>query len=512
VTSIHSMGILGLTSDAAASRLKNDGPNELPRAGRRPVLRIVFEVLREPMLALLLAGGVAYLLLGDLAEALILLGFATFSVAVTVIQETRTEHVLEALRDLSAPRALVIRNGARVRIPGREVARGDLIVLVQGDRIAADAMLVEAADLQTDESLLTGESLPVGKTAAQNAPQDTAEIVRRPGSEGQSYVYSGSLVARGSAIALVVATGPRSEIGKIGQSLATLETTRIVTWCGIGGGAIALLVVLLFGLLRGGWIEAVLAGIAIGMSMLPEEFPVVLTVFLAMGAWRIGKVGVLTRRAAAIETLGSATVLCTDKTGTLTENRMSVAELWLPSGVTLHVGPDADVPAACYDLLATAALASAAVPTDPMEIALHGARDAIAAIAHSNGTIAHAYALRPDLLAMSNVWDDGAALAISAKGAPEAIAGLCHLSAQDQAALITAAETMGVRGIRMLAVATATPRDRHWAASQRDYDYTLTGLVGLADPIAQGGAYRHRHGPARYRYRPRSRSDGADRG
>jgi Ca2+-transporting ATPase len=492
VTSIHSMGILGLTSDAAASRLKNDGPNELPRAGRRPVLRIVFEVLREPMLALLLAGGVAYLLLGDLAEALILLGFATFSVAVTVIQETRTEHVLEALRDLSAPRALVIRNGARVRIPGREVARGDLIVLVQGDRIAADAMLVEAADLQTDESLLTGESLPVGKTAAQNAPQDTAEIVRRPGSEGQSYVYSGSLVARGSAIALVVATGPRSEIGKIGQSLATLETesprlrretTRIVTWCGIGGGAIALLVVLLFGLLRGGWIEAVLAGIAIGMSMLPEEFPVVLTVFLAMGAWRIGKVGVLTRRAAAIETLGSATVLCTDKTGTLTENRMSVAELWLPSGVTLHVGPDADVPAACYDLLATAALASAAVPTDPMEIALHGARDAIAAIAHSNGTIAHAYALRPDLLAMSNVWDDGAALAISAKGAPEAIAGLCHLSAQDQAALITAAETMGVRGIRMLAVATATPRDRHWAASQRDYDYTLTGLVGLADPL-----------------------------
>ena len=363
-------------------RLAKDGANEFARAGRRSVTRIFFEVLREPMLALLLAGGVAYLLLGDMTEALILLGFATFSVAVTVIQETRTEHVLEALRDLSAPRALVIRDGTRVRIPGREVVRDDLLVLEQGDRIAADAVLVEAADLQTDELLLTGESLPVGKVIAMPG---VAEETPRPGGEGQSYVYSGSLVTRGSGISRVLATGPRSEIGRIGQSLATLdteaprlrrETTRIVTWCGIGGGAVALLVVLLFGLLRGGWIEAVLAGIAIGMSMLPEEFPVVLTVFLAMGAWRIGKVGVLTRRAAAIETLGSATVLCTDKTGTLTENRMSVAELWLPSGEIHMIGTDA-VPDAYHGLIETAALASAAEPTDPMEIALHGAHGAV---------------------------------------------------------------------------------------------------------------------------------------
>ena len=226
-----------------------------------------------------------------------------------------------------------------------------------------------------------------------------------------------------------------------------------------------------------------LAGIAIGMSMLPEEFPVVLTVFLAMGAWRIGKVGVLTRRAAAIETLGSATVLCTDKTGTLTENRMSVADLWLPSGETSNAGPDVNVPQAFHGLLATASLASAAAPTDPMEIALLGARDSIPAISRSNGTIAHAFALRPDFLAMSNVWDNGATLTIAAKGAPEAIAGLCHLSTQEHAALTAAVETMGVRGIRVLAVATATPRDRHWAATQHDYDYTLTGLVGLADPL-----------------------------
>ena len=365
----------------------------------------------------------------------------------------------------------------------------DLIVFEQGDRIAADAVLIEAVDLQADESLLTGESLPVGKVVA---PEGDLAAAPGPGGEGQPYIYSGSIVTRGSGIARVLATGPRSEIGRIGQSLATLdteaprlrrETTRIVMWRGIGGGTVALLVVLLFGLMRGGWIEAVLAGIAIGMSMLPEEFPVVLTVFLAMGAWRIGKIGVLTRRAAAIETLGSATVLCTDKTGTLTQNRMSVAELWLPSGETFTVGPEAGVPEDYHRLIETAALASAAEPTDPMEVALHGARGAVPAIGPSSGVLAHAYGLRPDLLAMSNVWDDGDTLTLSAKGAPEAIADLCHLPPHEYAAMTAAVEAMAVRGIRVLAVAKASPRDRDWADTQHDYDYTLVGLVGLADPL-----------------------------
>ncbi|WP_421836730.1 cation-translocating P-type ATPase [Novosphingobium sp.] len=479
----------GLTSSEAAARLASDGPNELARAGQRSVLRIALGVVREPMLALLLLGGGAYLLLGSLSEALILLAFATFSIAVTVIQEARTEHVLEALRDLSAPRALVIRSGARLRIAGREVVRGDLIVLEQGDRIAADARLVEAHDLQADESLLTGESVPVGKVAG---GEKTEEGAPRPGGDGLPFLYSGSLVTRGSGIARVLATGPRSEIGRIGQSLADLETeaprlrretTRIVGWCALGGGAVALTVVLLFGLLRGGWIEAVLAGIAIGMSMLPEEFPVVLTIFLAMGAWRIGKVGVLTRRAAAIETLGSATVLCTDKTGTLTENRMSVAALWLPSGQTFALKAGAVMPEGFGALVETAALASAETPSDPMEIALHGARDKEEPLAAAHGDLVQAYGLRPDLLAMSNVWDDGEDLRLSAKGAPEAIAGLCRLSQVDHAAMKAAVEAMAERGIRVLAVATAAPKDRNWAESQQGYHYMLTGLVGLADPL-----------------------------
>jgi len=483
----------GLTTDMANARLRLEGPNELPRTGRRSIFRIVLEVLREPMLALLLAGGLIYLLLGDRTEAIILLIFASFSVSITVIQETRSERILEALHDLSSPRALVIRDGARVRIAGREVVRGDLLVLEEGDRIAADARLVDAVDLQVDESLLTGESLPVGKVADVPPTEAPDECdVLRPGGEGQPYIYSGSLVVRGSGVACVLATGARTEIGKIGQSLMALDTeaprlrreiTRIVTWCAVAGSLVAGLVVLLYGLLHGEWLEAMLAGIAIGMSTLPEEIPVVLAVFMAMGAWRIGKVGVLTRRAAAIETLGSATVLCTDKTGTLTENRMALAQVWLPSGEALTLEHGKPVSEDYRKLIETAVLASDSHPSDPMEIALHNARSTFAGSESSSTIPIHSYGLRPDLPAMSNIWDDGQALTICAKGAPEAIIGLCRLPDDAAQKVLKAVEDMASRGIRVLAVATSTAPDRQWADSQQDYHYTLTGLVGLADPI-----------------------------
>lgn len=475
----------GLTSAEVQVRLATDGPNELPRAGRRSTLKIVGGVLREPMLALLLGGGALYLVLGDLTEALILLAFATFSVVLTVVQETRTEHLLEALRDLSAPRALVIRGAERVRIAGRDVVRGDVLVLEQGDRVAADALLIEASDLQVDESLLTGESVPVRKL-----PQSAGEpeSPQRAGGEGQPFVYSGSLVTRGTGIACTVATGALTEIGKIGTTLATMtpeaprlraETTRIVRLFALGGVAVALAVVLLYGLTRGGWIDALLAGIAIGMAMLPEEFPVVLTIFLAMGGSRIGRAGVLTRRASAIETLGSATVLCTDKTGTLTENRMAVAAVWLASGETAAIGDPTKIHSAFDELIKTSIMASAVIAVDPMEIAIHaaGTNDLLAT------ALVHSYGLRPDLLAMSNVWKQGEEYLIAAKGAPEAIGALCHLSAAAAKKMTQAVDEMAAKGIRVLGVAAADTPNVKWAKSQSDYKFTLIGLIGLADPL-----------------------------
>ena len=491
----------GLTEAEARHRQESEGFNELPRPDRRTPLRIVLEVIREPMLALLLLGGGVYLILGDLQEALILIAFATLSVVITVVQESRTERVLEALRDLTSPRALVIRDGERRRIAGRDVVRGDMLVLGEGDRVPADASLLQAHDVQTDESLLTGESVPVRKVAID--PGVGIET-RRPGGDDLPFVYSGSLVVRGSAIAEVTAIGALSEIGKIGQSLSTLDlepprlqaqTRRLVRVFGAVGGGVSLLTVLLYGLFRGGWLDATLAGIALGMSMLPEEFPVVLTVFMAMGAWRISQVRVLTRRAAAIETLGSATVLCTDKTGTLTQNKMTVAELRLPDGEVFRPGATrgAALPETFHALAEFGILASAPHPSDPMEKAFHlvGA-DYLASTENIRGAdwkLVKEYGLRPDLLAMSHVWKGGAPEAdrvVAAKGAPEAIALLCRFDDSKRASLAEAVNAIAGEGMRVLAVARGAFKGDAFPESQRDITFEMLGLVGLADPLRPG--------------------------
>ncbi len=483
--------VRGLTEADAQARLSREGFNELPQPDRRTPLRIVVEVMREPMLALLVGGGLVYLALGDLEEALILLVFASMSVVITVVQETRTERVLEALRDLTSPRALVIRDGARRRIAGRDVVRGDVVVLSEGDRVPADAVVLRSQDLQTDESLLTGESVPVRKTAA----TDAVAMPPRPGGDDLPYVFSGSLVVRGWALSEVAATGVRSEIGRIGLSLRSLETEpprllaqtrRFVGVFAIVGGAVSALAVLLYGTLRGGWLDALLAGIALGMSMLPEEFPMVLTVFMAMGAWRISRARVLTRRAAAIETLGSATVLCTDKTGTLTQNRMSVVELRLPSGATLRTDEAASVPEAFRNLLDIGVLASApSTRVDPMERAIAELAGNLSSKRSDGWSLVRAYGLRPELLAMSHAWRgiaDGA-LVVATKGAPEAVAELCRLADADRMALREAVDAMADDGLRVLGVGRATFVGDALPDSQRGFGLEFVGLIGLADPL-----------------------------
>ncbi|MFN3959237.1 MAG: cation-translocating P-type ATPase [Parvularculaceae bacterium] len=446
------------------------------------------------MLLLLIAGGLVYLVIGDLAEALMLLAFANLSVLITVVQERRTERVLEALRDLSSPRAAVIRGGVRQRIPGREVVRGDLVVLGEGDRVPADCVIVEAHGLAADESLLTGEAIPVAKIAD---PSGVPPARPRPGGDAQSVAYSGSLIIRGHGLGLVFATGAAAEIGKIGRSLEVIaeepprlriEMGRLVRLF----GAIAILVcgaaLLLQGLLRGDWAGATVQGIALGMAMLPEEFPVVLTVFLAMGAWRISQARVLTRRAAAVESLGAASVLCTDKTGTLTENRMTVAELRSRDQV---LNGAADGAAAHAEIARIGVLASARMPVDPMERAFHDLADGFGPAAAPDDAAwdqVHTYGLGPDLLAVTNVWRGAAAptLLVAAKGAPEAIAELCRLDCRETAHLVAGAREMAAKGMRVIGVANADWGREPLPASPRDFAFRFIGLVGLADPLRAG--------------------------
>lgn len=477
----------GLTAAQAATRLAADGPNELPRYGQRSFLRICLEVLREPMLAMLLVAGLIYLALGDAREALILLVFALLSIVITVVQETRTEHALDALRELTSPRALVIRDGERLQIASRDVVRGDLMVLNEGDRVPADGWIARGDALECDESLLTGESVPVRKSACGLAAP-TQQL--RPGGDDLPFVYSGTLVVRGSGLAVVSATGAASEIGRIGQSLSTIETEsprlqrqmrRLVWWFAALGGSASVLAVVLYGLLRGSWLNAALAGIALGMSMLPEEFPVVLTVFMAMGAMRMSRVRVLTRRATAIETLGSATVLCTDKTGTLTENRMRIAQLRDPDGGVCKVDSGGSFAAPFRALVDLGILASTPQPVDPMEIAFH---ELSAERQGAGWTLRRHYPLSPALLAMSQVWagPNGESV-IAAKGAPEAIADLCRMTNAERTTLKAAIDAMARDGLRVLGVAEARWAEADLPATQRDFAFAYRGLVGLADPL-----------------------------
>ncbi len=497
----------GLTHDEATARLAAEGYNELPRSAKRTLPRIALEVVREPMFGLLLGSGIVYLILGDLTEALLLLAFASISVVIAIVQQSRSERVLEALRDLSSPRALVLRHGEQHRIPGREVVRGDLLLLAEGDRVPADARLLQAMDMQADESLLTGESVPVRKLAEKVGAGDTANSAStvRPGGDDLPFVFSGTLIVRGQGLAEVTATGPRSEIGKIGQALETIdnapprltqETRRLVRAFGLFGLVCCLVAVLLYGLTRGSWLDAILAGIALGMSMLPEEFPLVLTVFTVMGAWRISRARVLTRRAAAIETLGAATVLCTDKTGTLTENRMALAAL-VVAGETHQPAPESGhaqpLPEKFQALVDWGRLASAAQAFDPMDKAFH----ALASAKNTQEILVHSYGLRPDLLAVTQVWQIAGTngYRIAAKGAPEAIAALCQFDDAALARLTQEVNALAEQGMRVLAVAEAEVTNPHipaWPASPLDLPtlgvtFRFAGLAGLADPLRAAG-------------------------
>ncbi len=490
---------IGLTAAEAARRLQAEGFNELPAAETRSVFRIVWEVVRQPMFALLIAGGVVYLLLGDRMEAILLLAFASLSVSITIVQESRSEKVLEALRNLASPRALVIRDGRRVQIAGREVVRGDVIVIGEGDRVAADATLLKGHDLMLDESLLTGESVAVRKLApAPDRPIDAAGAVA--GGENSPFVFAGTLVVRGTAHVLVHAIGARSEMGKIGKDLRTIETEqphlqRQMSWLirdfAIVGAVAGGLTVLLFGLLRGSWLQAMLGGIALGMSLLPEEFPLVMTVFMAMGAWRISQARVLTRRAAAIETLGATTVLCTDKTGTLTENRMTVVSISSTGGRWDNDG-DAPMSEDIKAVLSSAWLASAREPTDPMDAAVHTIASAQSA-SHETGSppppLIRAYGLRPDMFAVANVvaGEAGGDGRVHAKGALEAIAELCALSPERVAGIRKQVDELAGCGIRVLGVArslgTGVKKDEPLPDTIRGFAFEYMGLIGFADPL-----------------------------
>jgi Ca2+-transporting ATPase len=485
----------GLSDEIAKKKLQTEGYNELPSSKHRNFFAIALDVAKEPMLLLLIACGVIYLILGDKQEAVMLLISVFIVIGITLYQERKTERALDALRDLSSPRALVIRGGKQVRIPGREVVRGDIVVVAEGDRVPADAAVVSTQNLSVDESLLTGESVPVSKSL-----WDGKRSEGRPGGDGLPFVYSGTLVVQGKALCQVLETGIRTEMGKIGKSLQQLqasqegthmqkETVAIVRVMSVFGLGLCLLVMVLYGLMQSNWLQGILAGLSLAMSMLPEEFPVILTIFLALGAWRISKSGVLTRRIPAVEMLGAATVLCADKTGTLTMNRMTVSRL-VAEEVSLDVAETRGkgLPERFHRLVEYSILASHKDPFDPMEKAFKRMGDEFLAGTehlHADWTLLREYPLSPTLLAMSEVWEspDHSQYVIASKGAPEAIIDLCHLQPQDAERILRQVAAMAEDGLRVIAAAAAVFQKEDLPGEQHDFAFQFVGLLGLSDPV-----------------------------
>ncbi len=485
MTQNHLTTLEGLTTAQAAARLAKDGPNEIAQKTQRSLSRRALDMLRQPMFALLVLAAVLYMTLGDLTEGLTLGVFVLAVLALTFYQEGKSEASIQALRDLTQALAQVIRSGQKLQVPARDVVVGDLLVLSEGDRVAADGRLLSAHNLQIDESLLTGESVPVNKSTA----------------EQESGVHAGSFIVRGQGLAEVTATGQRSQIGRIGQSLNQLtsgttplqmQTAQLVRRLAIIVLALCIVMVLTLGLRTGQWIPALLSGIALAMAILPEEYPVVLTIFPALGAHRLTREGVLTRRINAIETLGATTVLCTDKTGTLTENRMTVTALAVgpthAPQITSLAAPVSALSEAFHPLLEHAILASAPEPFDPMETAFHASGQTHLAQTqhlHDDWQLVQSYALSPQLKAMSHVWqfDDSLNRVVSAKGAPEAVMDLCRLSDAERQAWSTTVEVMAAQGLRVLAVARGRFEGNDWPETPHAFAFEWLGLIGLTDPL-----------------------------
>lgn len=484
-----SAGLAGLEEAEAQRRLAQYGPNIVQEKRSRDVPDIVRGVLREPMFLLLISAAGLYLLLGDTGEGLFMMASAVGTIGLVVLQEVRSERALAALRELAEPFARVVRGGAERSVPARDLVPGDLILIGEGERFPADGILGAGDRLTVDESVLTGESVPVGKIPSVGPVIDTGDP--EPGGDGAPYVFAGTLNLCGQGTVHVVRTGAATRLGRIGAALAAINeeptplqktTGALIAKLGILAIGFCVIIAALHGVLRNDWIGGALSGMTFAIALLPEEFPMILAIFMALGAFRLARHKTLVRRAAVIETLGAATFLCVDKTGTLTESRMVLTTVWL-DGKAQEIGGDEAIAGDCAALLKTVALASAVRPVDPMDQAVRELVPRLIPQVDTAASPIRTYPLRPELPAFVQVWGDSAGSVLyAAKGAPEAIFSLCRMKEEKRAAMEKAVADLARRGLRILGVAIAY-QEQDRGVSPEALVFQFEGLVGFADPI-----------------------------
>lgn len=470
----------GLTSDQAKNLQIAFGRNELTPQKKTSFIRKVLHIVAEPMFLLLLVAAVIYFILGEPRDGAIMLIFVLGVISIDVIQEWKTDRTLNALKDLSSPRVQVIRDGIEQSIASVDLVPGDVMLLCEGVKIPADGVVIRCNDLCVDESSLTGEAEGVWK-CQQDGCAPSVDYWRK------DYCYAGTLVTLGTATVQVDKIGILTEYGKIGANVAAApeestplqkQTGRLVKICaGIAAVLFALVGTFTYinipdHIFGARLIESILSGITLAMAMIPEEFPVILTVFLSMGAWRLAKKNSLVRRLPSVETLGAVSVLCVDKTGTITMNQMTVQETWSPKNDN-HV------------LCEVMGLGCETDAYDPMEKAmLRYCEDMGISKEHLfSGELVSEYAFTNELKMMGHVWRRGGKLIVAAKGSPERLIPLCEMSAEEREVAAHMLVKMGKEGLRVIAVAKMAPADEALIPAQlTDCRLEFCGLVGLADP------------------------------
>ncbi|ULQ54191.1 cation-translocating P-type ATPase [Flavihumibacter fluvii] len=468
--------IIGLnTGEVEAARAKY-GLNQIEQKKENALFRIVRDLAKEPMFLLLLAAAIIYFISGQTSEGLFM-GISIILVAtISIYQDTRSRNALDALKKLTQPNAYVIRNGEKMAIPKEEIVVGDFMIIEEGSSIPADGIIVQANDFYVNESILTGESFPVAK----NETSDNTQV------------FQGTTVTGGLAISRVQSIGNRTRLGQIGKQLESIqeESTPLqkqirnfVKKMATGGILVFIIVWAINFSQSKNILDSLLKALTLAMSILPEEIPVAFTTFMALGAWRLMKMGIVVKQTTTVETLGSASVICIDKTGTITENKMSLAAVYLPDKNQLAdtgISWDEDQ----QQLITTSMWASEPIPFDPMEIAIH---EAYSKFTKSDDrpsyTLIHEYPLEGVPPMMTHVFENAAGnRIISAKGAPEAIFTLSALNDKELKNVITAMEQMASKGYRVLGVASTVFEGNDFPAKQQDFPFKFCGLIAFYDP------------------------------
>lgn len=471
----------GLTSKEVEVLRRKHGYNELVKTEKPNALKKFLEVFKEPMFLLLLGTAALYFILGEPKEAAIMLIFVAFVASITFIQEWKTERTVDALRDLTSPHVNVLRDGEKKLIKSTELVPGDIIFLSEGERIPADCEVLEASNFSVDESILTGESEAVFKVT-----NDQCE-------ENNDYwkkymLYAGTLSIFGKCTAEVSSIGFETEYGKIGKAISEAEeeitplqkkTRGLVKNLAIAGLILCILVIVFSYMYSGNLIESILSGITLAMAMIPEEFPVVLTVFLSLGAFRLAKKNTLMRRIAAVETLGSATVLCVDKTGTITKNIMEVKYVFV-DGKLIHVDK-----LSSKEFKELMILSCEKDPYDPMEKAIVNAGGKGIDIEELYDLdVLEKIPFDSQTKRMANIFSKDEKIYVALKGAPATVLPLCKLTEEEEKSILKAMDDMANKGLRVLAFCDCYSNELK--ANIEDYNFTFRGLVGLQDPPKEG--------------------------